>query len=148
MSKSEHYGYVAKQYYNFILGCLLISLIIVSIMFISILRNYQRDDWQNHRRMIYSYLFFMLFSLAIKFSLVHQLTDYNSDTNLIKFTISEMLALTLFSVFKLDEDCFTCFNRCQEIPNYSIFQMGDKKQGFILIESEEPDQMYSKNLIE
>ena len=45
MSKSEHYGYAAKQYYNFILGCLLISLIIVSIMFISILRNYQRDDW-------------------------------------------------------------------------------------------------------
>ena len=26
--------------------------------------------------------------------------------------------------------------------------MGYKKQGFILIESEEPDQIYSKNLIE
>lgn len=26
--------------------------------------------------------------------------------------------------------------------------MGDKKQGFILIESEGPDQTYSKNLIE
>ena len=90
----------------------------------------------------------MVVSLLIKFSLVAQLTDYNSNNNLSYFTISELLAMTLFSVFKLDEDCFACFNRCQEIKAYSIFQMDSKNQGLILLDSEEPQQIYTKRLIE
>ena len=64
------------------------------------------------------------------------------------YTVSDLLALTLFSVFKLDEDCFSCFNRCQDIRAYSIFQMGDKLEGFILIDNEFEEQVSSLKLIE
>jgi hypothetical protein len=79
----------------------------------------------------------MTASLSIKFYLVKQLTEYSNDSNLSLYTLSELLVLTLFCVFKQDEDCFACFNRCQDIPIYSIFQMGANSKGLILLESSE-----------
>lgn len=37
----------------------------------------------------------------------------------------------MFSIFKKDEDCFSCFNKCEEIQKYSIFQMKDFRKKFL-----------------
>ena len=112
MESHEKHLKIAGAIYLFIMGCLLISLIVNSIWLIITLRAYQHDDWNTHKSMIYRYTFFMLASLIIKIILVLQLTDYDNNSNLVLYTISDLLALTLFSIFKIDEDCFSCFNRC------------------------------------
>jgi len=39
------------------------------------------------------------------------------------FELSNLVVTTLFAVFKMDEDCFSCFNRCETIYAYSWFQI-------------------------
>ena len=65
---------------------------------------------------------FLLTSIGIKLYLTTQLFDYASTEALPIYSISEILALTLFCLFKTNSDCFQCFNRSQEIT-YSIFQI-------------------------
>jgi hypothetical protein len=143
-----YYQKIAEQYHYFIYSSLLLTLGLVSLKFISILRRLQYDDWQSHKCMIFRYICFMLASLIIKFYLGTQLTDYTNESNLNLYSLSELIALTLFVVFKVNEDCFQCFNRCVNIDRYSVFQFKRKREDWLRFESESDSQDNAKALID
>ena len=49
------------------------------------------------------------------------------------YTAAEILVVTLFSYFKIDEDCFDCFKLCDELEIYSIFQL---RKNLVIFKSE------------
>lgn len=76
--------------------------------------------------MVIKYVVWMIMSLIVK--LCSALILFNYDiVNLPLFEISNLVVTTLFAVFKMDEDCFSCFNRCETIYAYSWFQLESDK---------------------
>ena len=72
--------------------------------------------------MVIKYTTWMIISLIIK--LVSSLILFSYDIkDLPLFEISNIVVTTLFAIFKMDEDCFSCFNRCETISTYSWFQL-------------------------
>lgn len=75
-----------------------------------------------HNKLTNQYIIWLSLSLFVKMFLGTKIFSFDSSTLAIQ-PLSELLMITLFSVFKRDEDCFNCFRKCDYIENYSIFQI-------------------------
>lgn len=62
--------------------------------------------------MVNKYMLWITFSLIIKFLQVNTLFS-NRVFVLALQPLSDLLVVTLFSIFKVDEDCFMCFNKSE-----------------------------------
>ena len=71
--------------------------------------------------MIIRYVLWLFVSLGVKLFLVKTMFSY-SNQSLPVYSMSELIVMTLFAVFKSDEDCFSCFQRA-DCETYSIFQV-------------------------
>jgi hypothetical protein len=69
---------------------------------------------QYHRNQVNKYIFWLILSLVIKLCQLRTMFD-NSVIIIAIQPISELLVVTLFSAFKEDEDCFACYNKCENI---------------------------------
>jgi len=104
-----------------VLGLHAASLLYVAVLFLITLKKYEHRNYLSHKRLILGYSFFIYGSLAIKFALSANLFEYSTQGPFVVYTLSDLVILTLFCAFKKDEDCFYCFNRCDDIVDYSIF---------------------------
>jgi hypothetical protein len=104
--------------YSFLAGCI----ILLTFAYRKLLLRREIGQYEEHISEIKRYSLFLLASIGIKLFLATQLFEYKSTYALPTYSISEMVALTLFCLFKKNSDCFQCFNRSQEIT-YSIFQI-------------------------
>ncbi len=68
---------------------------------------------------------FITTSIGNKFWLGNTLFNYDNNTGLLVYSLSEVILMTLFAL-KKSEDCFTCFSRCDDLPTYSIFHVVKK----------------------
>ena len=107
----------------------IISLLLVAAWLLHALRNHEKNNYLYHRRLIYFYTTFIMVSLMIKLVLaaMGNLFSYDVDWPFVSYTMSDLIILTLFCYFKRDEDCFYCFNRCDDIPYYSVFQIKTRR---------------------
>lgn len=104
--------------YSFLAGCIILS----SLVYRRLLQRREIGQFEEHIGEIRRYSVFLLASIGIKLFLTSQLFEYKTILALPIYSISELVALTLFCLFKRNSDCFQCFNRSQEIT-YSIFQI-------------------------
>lgn len=83
------------------------------------IKHKSNESFEHHNNLIKTTWLFMTLSLLMKFGLTIQLFDYETDA-LLFYSISELIILFSFSVFKTDEDCFKCFHR-GDSETYSWF---------------------------
>lgn len=75
-----------------------------------------------HSKMVNKYMCWISLSLLIKFCQVN--TMFSNDVLVLALQpLSDLLVVSLFSIFKEDEDCFVCFNKSETISHFSIFQI-------------------------
>lgn len=112
----------AKAIYIFIYASLALLILIVVWCFNYLTFRHSHETYLYHRNLSMKYTAWLFLSLAIKMYLVSTLFSYETNTLPI-YAISELIVMMLFSVFKKDEDCFHCFQRCSDLDTYSMFQM-------------------------
>jgi hypothetical protein len=116
----HHYANRAKFVYIVNYGSLVVLISIVVIAYNYLTKRHANENFIYHRNQSYKYTCFLFISLGIKMYLVTNLLSYDTNTLPI-YAVSELVVMMLFSVFKKDEDCFTCFQRCTDLETYSIF---------------------------
>jgi len=120
VNKCDHHMLMAKLIYLLNYGTLALLIVSVVYAFNYYTKRHANNTFVYHRNLSIKYTIFLLLSLIIKMFLVNNLFSYNTNTLPI-YAVSELIVMMLFSVFKKDEDCFTCFQRCTDLEVYSIF---------------------------
>lgn len=98
----------------------LVILVAVSFWFKHCCKTMQYYDHVHHTKMANVCTVWLVLSIAIRLALTKRIFSFDKGTLVIQ-PLSELLLVTVFSVFKKDEDCFSCFNKCEEIERYSLF---------------------------
>ena len=99
-----------------------LTIIFVTWFFKYTVRTKYFSEHVYHDKLTNQYIIWLSLSLFVKMFLGTKIFSFDSSTLAIQ-PLSELLMITLFSIFKRDEDCFDCFRKCDYIENYSIFQI-------------------------
>lgn len=141
----------AKRLYIANLLLLLCACIIVSIIYIRTLAQKGNEHLKYHRSQIIKYNCFIILSILLKLYLVHgdNIFSYSYKTFPV-YQISELTAMTMFSIFKKDEDCIECF-KISTIECFSIFQIArqnsNKDEYFDDLSSQSTDRLQDSDIL-
>jgi hypothetical protein len=86
----------------------MVSVVIISTIFKYTTKKKFFSEHKYHSSVTNKYIFWLMSSLLIKFYQSTRIFSFQTITLAIQ-PVSELMLITLFSLFKRDEDCFRCF---------------------------------------
>ena len=91
----------------------------VTLRYVYILKHREKDQLESHLKQVVWYVIAIAY---ITFAKTYESDDLlGSEFGLFKHWLLRGSRLMIFDFMRMDEDCFTCFNRCKNVNDYSIF---------------------------
>ena len=102
--------------------------------YIYILKHRENEQMQSHIRAVFWYLVALAY---ITFAKTYEAEDLlGNGFGIFGHWLLRASRLMIFDLMRMDEDCFKCFNRCEDIHQYNIFQFNLNTNDGLLFDSE------------